>query len=163
MLIEESGSDVNRVAPVAQIHVHDSRGIRIRFSRRFHYRSRTRANPRPDSTRARHRAHSPIQIQLDRTRGNEGRRAERNRVRTLDAEKGIGGVVGFTKRCWLGGERNSERVSGGSHRVFGFGLEFGYGLEFGGKGETETELREVLNLLITVECKCDIVSVFGFC
>ena len=157
-MIEESGSDVNRVAPVAQIHVHDSRGIRISFSRRFHYLSRTRANPRPDSTRARHCAHSPIQIQLDRTRGNEVR-AERDRVRTLNAEKGIGGVVGFTKRCWVGGERNSERVSGGSHGVFGFGLEFGYGLEFGGKRETETE-REVL---IMVECRCDIVSAFGFC
>ncbi len=127
-LIEESGSDINRVAPVAQIDVNDSRSRRIRFSHWLvHNLSRTRAYPRLHSTRTRNGVSYPIQIQLNRTRGNEGG-AERDRVRRiLNAEKWIGGVVDFTKRWgggWFGGEGNRERVGGGGHGL-GFGLEFG--------------------------------------
>lgn len=81
-MIQKSGSDINRVAPLSQIHLNNRRSFTNRL---IHHRSRTtRVYPAVPLILAQDETAVPFQLNRSRC---QGRRLKRNRVRA--AKPGI--------------------------------------------------------------------------
>lgn len=88
-LIKNTGPNINRVAPVTQIHVNSCRSFGTRFTNRLiHHRSRSRTYLGRHSSRTQNGRTAPIQ--LNRTRGDELRGSKRDRVGALKPDQGVG-------------------------------------------------------------------------